>query len=357
MPGFKHFVTAEDDSFHAKPADVPLWSESVQFTAYDPRCQVAVYQHWGLIGGEVWECNCGVFLPNGEILVSRTFAPRIEGEPMYTGQAGVAPVEPLERWRMTYDGVSRRILMADLAAAPLADGQIERVRLDVTGTASSPAYGVGMRTDAATMTADDSNVAVSGHGLHIEQSMKVAGTVVIGGETISYDGVGHRDHSCGPRSNGHMWRESWINGSFPGGRTFHLLEVFVTGRPTYYMGYVWDGQQLLETSNQAGPPQTGPLGEPRGYEATFDCVLGPQVIKGELLGSLAMTVNSPHGMYPGAERRGQLTAEGPTRWTWDGEVGYGWTERNYTRGGWAEMRHADAHLGGDHRYPAPGVQL
>ena len=36
---------------------------------------------------------------------------------------------------MTYDGVSRRILMADLAAAPLADGQIERVKLDVIGTA------------------------------------------------------------------------------------------------------------------------------------------------------------------------------------------------------------------------------
>jgi hypothetical protein len=67
VPGFKHFVTAEDDSFHAKPADVPLWSESVQFTAYDPRREIAVYQHWGLIGGEVWECNCGVFLPNGEI--------------------------------------------------------------------------------------------------------------------------------------------------------------------------------------------------------------------------------------------------------------------------------------------------
>jgi hypothetical protein len=357
MPSFKHLVTAEDDSFHTKPTDVALWSESAQFTAYDPECQIAVYQHWGLLGGEMWECNNGVFLPNGEILVSRTFAPRVEGEPMYTGQATIKPLEPLERWQMTYNGFNRRLLEADLAAAPLADGQVERVQVDVVGTAASPAYGVGMRTDAETMTAHDRNVAVSGHGLHIEQSLKVDGSLVIGGERIEYHGVGHRDHSCGPRSNGHMWRESWINGSFPSGRTFHLLEVFVTGRPTYYMGYVWDGENLLEVTNQVGPPQTGPLGEPRTYEATFDCALGSQRIEGELLGSFAMTVNSPHGMYPGAERRGQLTAEGPTKWRWDGEVGYGWTERNYTRGGRMEMQHADAHTGGDHRYPGPGVQL
>ena len=37
----------------------------------------------------------------------------------------------------------------------------------------------------------------------------------------------------------------------------------------------------------------------------------------------------------------ELTAEGPTRWTWDGEIGYGWTERNYTRGGWVEIMERD----------------
>lgn len=357
MPEFKHLVTVEDDSFHTKPSDVALWSESAQFTAYDPKLQIAVYQHWGLLGGEMWECNNGVFLPNGEILVSRTFAPRVEGKDMFTGEATIGPVVPLEKWRMQYNGFNRRLLMADLAAGPLTEGLPERVRVDVVGTATSPAYGVGMRTNEETMTAHDRNNAVSGHGLHIEQSMKVEGTLVIGGETLKFDGVGHRDHSCGPRSNGHMWRESWCNGSFPSGRTFHLLEVFVTGRPTYYMGYVYDGEKIIEVTNQVGPPQTGPLGEPRVFEATFDCELGAQKISGELLGSFAMTVNSPHGMYPGAERRGQLTAEGPTRWEWDGEVGYGWTERNYTRGGWVEMKHADAHSGGDHRYGNPGVQL
>jgi hypothetical protein len=357
VPSFKHLVTEEDDAFHRKPDDVALWSESVQFTSYDPVAKVAAYTHWGLIGGEVWEANFGLFLPNGEILVSRTFGPRHEGQPMFTGQAEVKPLVPLEKWQLTYNGVARRILMADLAAAPLADGQIERVKVDLIGDATSPAYGVGMRTDAESMSAHDMNVAVSGHGLHIEQSMRVTGTVTVGGESIQFDAVGHRDHSCGPRSNGHMWRESWINGSFPSGRTFHCLEVFVTGRPTYYMGYVWDGEQLLEVSNYVGPPQTGPLGEPRTYEARFDCALGAQVIQGELLGSFAMTVNSPHGMYPGAEKRGQLTAEGPTRWVWDGEVGYGWTERNYTRGGWVELRDADARSGGDFRYLAAGVEL
>ncbi|MGC0365801.1 hypothetical protein ABH922_003785 [Rhodococcus sp. 27YEA15] len=341
MSPFNHQVSVEDDSFHTMPDGSGLWSESVQFTCYDPKSQIAAYIHWGLLSREIWEANFAIYLPNGEILVSRTFAPRREGEPMYTGQAETKPLEPLEKWQMTYDGVVRRVLMADLAKGPLTDGLTERVKVDLVGTASSPAFGKGMRLDPKTMTAHDKNPAVSGSGLHIEQSMRVTGQVEIHGETIEFDAVGHRDHSCGPRSNSHMWRESWINGTFPSGKTFHLLQIHVTGRPTYFMGYVWDGSEFIEVSNHQGPALTGPLGEPREFETTFDTAEGPQVIHGEILGVLPITV-LPQGMYPGVEPRGNLAAEAPTRWTWNGEVGYGWTERVFTSGGWVQLRDADA---------------
>ena len=161
---------------------------------------------------------------------------------MRTGEAEIYPIVPLESWRMRYDGVARRVLMADLAAGPLTDGPTERVKVDLIGTATSPAFGKGARHR---MEVADHNLAVSGSGIHIEQSMHVTGTVEIHGEVIHFDAIGHRDHSCGPRHNHHMWRESWVNGTFPDGRIFHCVQVFVTGRPVYFMGYVWRGTEFL----------------------------------------------------------------------------------------------------------------
>ena len=47
---------------------------------------------------------------------------------------------------------------------------------------------------------------------------------------IQFDAFGQRDHSCGPRHNGHMHRESWVNGTFPDGTIFHCVQVFCTAR-------------------------------------------------------------------------------------------------------------------------------
>jgi hypothetical protein len=122
MPPFSHQVSATDDQFHKMPENSPLWSESAQFTCYDAASGIAAYMHWGLLSREIWEAIFALYLPNGQIMVSRTFAPRVEGEPMRTGEAEIYPVVPLESWRMRYNGVARRVLMADLAASPLTDG-------------------------------------------------------------------------------------------------------------------------------------------------------------------------------------------------------------------------------------------
>jgi len=344
MTGTLNQVAAADDRLHPMPDGTQLWSESAQFTGYDPACGIAVYCHWGLLDRAIWEAVFAVYLPNGEILVSRTFAPRVEGAPdMRTGEATIRPVTPLTEWRTTYDGVARRVAMADLATGPLTDGPTERLRVDVVGVASSPAFGKGMRVDAESMDAHDRNVAVSGSGLHIEQSMRVTGTVEIHGEVVRLDAVGHRDHSCGPRSNSHMWRESWVNATFPDGRTFHLLQVFVTGRPVYFMGYVWDGSGFLDVTDYEGPLLTGALGEPRDFRIAFTCAGRRETVSGELLGALPLTV-LPQGMYPGIGDGRDLACEGPARWDWNGQIGYGWVERVFTRDGWPQIRHADAQL-------------
>ena len=335
-----HQVSEADDSLHNMPDGVPLWSESAQFTCHDPASGISAYIHWGLLGREIWEALFALYLPNGEILVSRTFAPRVEGQPMRTGEAELYPVVPRETWRLRYDGVARRVLMADLAKGPLTDGPTERLRLDLTGTGTTPAFGKGMRLKPEEMEPQDNNLAVSGTGLHIEQSMHVAGTVEFHGETVRFDAIGHRDHSCGPRQNSYLWRHTWVNGTFADGSIFHFVQVFVMARPVYFMGYVWRGTDFLPVTDYAGPLQTGTLGEPHDFALEFICEGRREKITGELLGVMPMTL-MPQGMYPGTQA-GQvdLASEGPARWLWNGQVGHGWVERSFSRGGWLQIRSA-----------------
>ncbi|MEV6927353.1 hypothetical protein AB0M46_23005 [Dactylosporangium sp. NPDC051485] len=337
---FQHRVAAVDDDLHDVPADVPLWSESALITCHDPATGISVYGHLVLLGNEVWESIFSVYLPNGEILTDRSYS-RHDPKDRRTGQMVIRPVVPLERWQLAFDGVARRVLMTDLARGPLGGGPVTRLEVDLDCVGTSPTWGRGMRTDPSTMSADDSNPAVSGSGLHLEQSLKVRGTVRFDNHTVELDAVGHRDHSCGPRARSNQWRVSWVNGSFPSGRTFHGLNVWVVGRPTYARGYVWDGTTMEDMTDFDGPALIGATGEPRDFEARFSVPSGDHVLKGQLLGSMPTTGYMPQGATVGAEATGHVAVDGPGRWEWDGEVGYGWVQRTWIRGGWDEVREAD----------------
>jgi hypothetical protein len=341
MPSkFQHRVSAEDDDLHEVRLDVPLWSESALITCHDPATGISVYGHLVLLQNEVWESIFSVYLPNGEILTDRSYS-RHDPANRRTGQMTIKPVEPLERWKLGFDGMARRVLMSDLALGPLGGGPVTRLEVDLTCDATSPVWGRGMRTDTTTMNSDDKNPAISGSGLHLEQSIKVTGTVKFDDYPVTLDAVGHRDHSCGPRARSNQWRVSWANASFPSGRTFHGLNVWVVGRPTYARGYVWDGSTMENISNYDGPALIGPTGEPRDFEASFETAAGPQLLRGELLGSMPTTGYMPQGATIGAEPAGHVAVDGPARWTWDGEVGYGWAQRTWIRGGWDEVRERD----------------
>ena len=101
----------------------------------------------------------------------------------------IKPVEPLERWTLGFDGMARRVLMSDLALGPLGGGPVTRLEVDLTCDATSPGWGRGMRTDTTTMNSDDKNPAISGSGLHLEQSIKVTGTV----KFDDYEGYTHQN--------------------------------------------------------------------------------------------------------------------------------------------------------------------
>ncbi|MFE4956026.1 hypothetical protein ACFRCW_18445 [Streptomyces sp. NPDC056653] len=340
MPHFEHRVSAEDDALHEVREDVPMWSESALITGHDPGTGISVYGHLVLLETQVWEAIFSVYLPNGEILTDRSYS-RHDPTDRRTGQMVIKPIEPLETWQFGFDGMARRVLQADLGRGPLVGGPVTRLEVDLVCEGTSPTWGRGMKTDTTTMNADDRNPAVSGSGLHLEQSISLTGTIRFDKHTIDYNAVGHRDHSCGPRARSNQWRVAWANGSFPSGRTFHGLNVYVVGRPAYARGYVWDGTTMENIRDFDGPALVGPTGEPRDFGARFETAAGPQVLTGELLGSMPTTGYMPQGATVGAEPTGHVAVDGPAKWIWDGEVGYGWAQRTWIRGGWDEVRESD----------------
>ncbi|MFD0068232.1 hypothetical protein [Streptomyces sp. NPDC056690] len=340
MPRFEHRVSPEDDALHEVPEGHPIWSESVLITGHDPDTGISVYGHLVLLEAQVWEAIFSVYLPNGEILTDRSYS-RHDPVNRRTGQMVVKPIEPLEKWRFGFDGMARRVLQSDLGRGPLTGGPVTRLEADLVCEGTSPTWGRGMKTDTTTMNADDQNPAVSGSGLHLEQSLRLTGTIRFDKHTIEYNAVGHRDHSCGPRARSNQWRVAWANGSFPSGRTFHGLNVYVVGRPTYARGYVWDGTTMENIRNFDGPALVGSVGEPRVFGARFEIAAGPQILTGELLGSMPTTGYMPQGATIGAEPTGHVAVDGPAKWIWDGEVGYGWAQRTWIRGGWDEVRESE----------------
>ncbi|MFC9535906.1 hypothetical protein ACFT38_36375 [Streptomyces sp. NPDC056975] len=340
MPRFEHRVSPEDDALHEVPEGHPIWSESVLITGHDPDTGISVYGHLVLLEAQVWEAIFSVYLPNGEILTDRSYS-RHDPVNRRTGQMVVKPIEPLEKWQFGFDGMARRVLQSDLGRGPLTGGPVTRLEADLVCEGTSPTWGRGMKTDTTTMNADDQNPAVSGSGLHLEQSLRLTGTIRFDKHTIEYNAVGHRDHSCGPRARSNQWRVAWANGSFPSGRTFHGLNVYVVGRPTYARGYVWDGTTMENIRNFDGPALVGSVGEPRDFGARFEIAAGPQTLTGELLGSMPTTGYMPQGATIGAEPTGHVAVDGPAKWIWDGEVGYGWAQRTWIRGGWDEVRESE----------------
>jgi len=337
---FEHRVAYSDDDLHEVREEVPLWSESALIVCHDPATGISVYGHLVLLETQVWESIFSVYLPNGEILTDRSYS-RHDPADRRTGQMVIKPIVPLESWQLGFDGMARRVLMADLAAGPLAGGPVTRLEVDLRCEGTSPTWGRGMRTDTTTMNEDDKNPAVSGSGLHLEQSIRVTGTVRFDNYTIELDAVGHRDHSCGPRARSNQWRVAWANGTFPSGRTFHGLNVWVVGRPTYARGYVWDGSTMENLRDFDGPALCGPLGEPREFAASFEIAAGKQYLEGTLLGSMPTTGYMPQGATIGAEPVGHVAVDGPARWVWDGEIGYGWAQRTWIRNGWDEIREGE----------------
>jgi hypothetical protein len=341
----RYGIVAEDDLLHSPPPGVANWSENLQLVVNDGR--TGVYVHLGRQTDDpgIWEGILVVYLDGGQLLVSRTFGRAADLSAATSGPLSFRPVVPLHEWELTFDGMARPLSRAEGAAGPVTEGVVVPMTLTLSVRAATPIWGVGSRPDTApaagVSSKSVSSNSVSSQSLHdqdwarthVEQACRVTGSLdVAGAEPVPIDNVGFRDHSVGPRDFTHLVEEFWSCCAFPSGRVFLGLHVVQDDRPEPFdHGFVFDGEKLHDMESLRGPLLTSPLGDPADFAVTFTSGAGSAEVTGHLVSSMAFSFDYPFRMPMGPRPSGAVPVEGPARYTWDGEEGFGWIERIYLR--------------------------
>ena len=318
----------DEDELPHSPGDAPLWCENYLSYLYAPDVGVGVWSHMCHRAGspELWDEKFLVALPGDRYLAAKAFSPGYADRGPRTSALWLSCQEPFARWTMRFTGAARLLDGAQLRSRPVADGPHVPVELVLDVAAIGPAYDFG-----------EEKLDQSWGTGHYEQPLRYRGRLRYGEESLELDGTGLRDHSWGARDYTQIGSTAWIHGQFPeSGRTF--MAVGVTGQPPRgAFTYAVTGDRIAVRPATAA--ELPILHDRRGASEPYQLLLRGSdgtaaTIDAEILGSLDMAFVGPTEIALG-------THGGPavnhhyvisfTRFDWDGEVGYGVTDRTIER--------------------------
>jgi hypothetical protein len=242
--------------------------------------------------------------------------------------------ESFKRWTIEFEGAAQRVprqLVAPGARGALPDGPIIPLRLNMTAVADGPVW--------------DLTAALSAHGMgnaHYNQSMCITqGEIVIDDAVVTQlSGVAWRDHTRGPRELSELGSYACIQGGFPGGRRFIVLALNHRdeSKQPLRSATVSEGDDLraariVETT---AIPENNGLAPPR-YIVRLETDNGIETIEGERTTTgVVVGVGAPNHFMLGpatdCTARGHLCGT-PTRFRWNGETCYGYSELTAAVGG------------------------
>ena len=300
------------------PDGKPIWTENIAFWMHDPHAAVRLYAHLGRMQPDrsIWEGLSIIFLPNGEVLVNRSLGVSVAAAE--NREYRYRPVVPNQTWTFEFDGVMQRVQPERARARPVVDEPVEAASYALVFEAVQPVLNMH-RSD------------LQSERMHLEQGGRVRGSFVVGGRRIAVDAHGYRDHSVSQRTFTTLDSETWANCVFPSGQVFSLLEV-TRGDKRILEGQVYRDGQMQHARPVAVPDLTDTAGSPGAFAITLEVDSKLISIEAETVQSLSFPFNllRPTGMRPGidtAEQDGMVAVQCPTRYVWNGEVGYGWLER------------------------------
>lgn len=324
-PNRPAYLSDADDVPHAIP-DVPLWSENYLSQAYSPANGVGVYMHHGTAKFDptLWNEIFVVYLPGDEYLVAKGFARN--GTP--TGPGGPALTfrcdEPFTRWTKTFSGAARKVSGSALRAGTMTDGGHGLLEMTLTYTAGSPAFDLG--------NIEEQNWGSS----HYHQHCHVTGHVTFGSQTYEIDGTGLRDHSWGVRDTHGLAHHEWSTCLFPSGWNFSVFTAGnVDGTGMMQFANVGGSGAVTNVELLQGIPAISSMAEmTNGFEIHLGTPNGRKVVQAEFVAAAPLGMAGGAELVIGADPGGKegvhlFVAEGQVRFTCNGEVGYGYTQRSF----------------------------
>jgi hypothetical protein len=216
VPDSRATATVGDDAERLHPVEDPSshWSDSLYFNAWDPAT--------------------GAFLMTRIAVLANTdrvtagIVVWLDGAPVYAYGHELTEVPATDWDVMNVGSITYRMLSSGRSwAVQLADGD-SQAHLEWDGLGNAVSY------DAHPNGPLPRAVAWG----HYEQTCRVTGDLIVGGQRIRFDGLGQRDHSWGLRhwAGLHQWH--WVTGFFADGRGFNLFEVQSHDDVTTVNGFV-----------------------------------------------------------------------------------------------------------------------
>jgi hypothetical protein len=302
------------------------WCENYALVANDPDSGINLCLYMGRqpFDLSVWHEIVLLSLPDGRVLVWKSAGRGGTDTGGGGAMASFRCTEPGRRWAVALNGFAWETTAADLQAGTFTDGPWTRTTLDLEFTAATPPWVLG-----------SNDLEHAQEHLHYEQLGRVTGTVRVGEDSWTFTGTGHRDHSRGPRDFKSIRDHAWVNCLFPSGRAFALYRMrLMDDAGEVAVACVYDGHTLHPATVVSMPllAETRDDAEHDRYELVLEVDGGPARIEAQIqrpVGTVSYV--APNHMTIGASsspQACQVVQERGTRFTWDGEVGFGHTQRS-----------------------------
>jgi hypothetical protein len=299
------------------------WCENYALVANDPGAGINLCLYLGRqpFDLSLWHEILLLALPDGRVLVWKSAGRGGADNGGGGAMASFRCTEPGRRWGVAMDGFAWEATASELQAATFTDGPWTRTTLELKFTAAMPAWVLG-----------NNDLEHAQEHLHYEQLGRVSGTVRVSDDSWSFTGTGHRDHSRGPRDFRSIRDHAWVNCLFPGGRAFALYRMrLMDGAGEVAVACVYDGN-TLRPATVVSMPLLAESGDHDRYELLLEVDGAPARIGAQIqrpVGTVSYVTPNHMTIGASASRKAcQVVHECGTRFTWDGEVGYGHTQRS-----------------------------
>ena len=158
---------------------------------------------------------------------------------------------------------------------------------------------------------------------HFNQQTRVAGSIRVGDQQWNFDNArGWRDHSWGPRYwQSIYWYRLFIC-SFDSGRAFMLLKITDQAGKSRRVGVLLVDGVYEDILDMDVATEWSEAQDPVRVKLGVRTANRREIIEGEVLTMAPLRNRRPAGDQILVSR----IAEGFTRFTWNGEIGYGMTE-------------------------------